>query len=58
MASEMSELEDRLAATPARPTIGTTPRPLLAPSTGIVLVLMLFALSAVVAAKTARAARP
>jgi hypothetical protein len=58
MASEMSQLQDRLAATAAERAIGTTPRPLLAPATGIALVLMLFALSAVVAARTARTARP
>ena len=57
MASQMSAMEDRLAA--ARAAASTTregpSRPLLAPSTGIALVLALFALSALILGRKQRA---
>ena len=58
MASQMSAMEDRLAA--ARAAANTAreraPRPLLAPSTGIALVLALFALSALIVGRKQRGA--
>ncbi len=58
MASEMSAMEDRLAA--ARAAASSTreraPRPLLAPSTGIALVLALFALAALIVGRKQRGA--
>jgi hypothetical protein len=58
MASQMSAMEDRLAA--ARAAASTTregpSRPLLAPSTGIALVLALFALSALIVGRKQRGA--
>jgi uncharacterized coiled-coil protein SlyX len=52
MASQMSLMEDRLAAaTAAASKPDRTPRPLLSTATGIVLVLMLLVLSAVFAAR-------
>jgi hypothetical protein len=57
MASEMSAMEDRLAAAgAAASTRESPPRPLLAPSTGIALVLALFALSALILGRKQRSA--
>jgi hypothetical protein len=53
MATRMSAMEDRLAA-PAASAPERRPRPLLAPSTGIVLVLALFALAAMVVGRKQR----
>ena len=57
MASEMSAMEDRLAAASAAASITRerAPRPLLAPTTGIALVLALFALSALILGRKQRA---
>jgi uncharacterized coiled-coil protein SlyX len=54
MASEMSDLQDRLAAAVAAASERTsdrTPRPLLAPEIGIALVLLLLVLTAAIAAR-------
>jgi len=48
MADQMRALEDRLAAPARTGTTDRRPRPLLAPSTGIALVLALFALAALI----------
>jgi uncharacterized coiled-coil protein SlyX len=57
MASQMSAMSDRLAAAPApASTRESRPRPLLAPSTGIALVLALFALAAWIVGRTQRGA--
>jgi hypothetical protein len=55
MASQMSAMEDRLARTSAS-TRETPSRPLLAPSTGIALVLALFALAALILTRKQRGA--
>ena len=55
MSSQMSAMEDRLAAATAAASTRESPsRPLLAPSTGIVLVLALFALAALILARKQR----
>jgi uncharacterized coiled-coil protein SlyX len=55
MASQMSAMEDRLAAATAAASTRESPsRPLLAPSTGIALVLALFALAASILARKQR----
>jgi hypothetical protein len=55
MASQMSAMEDQLAAAAAAASTRESPsRPLLAPSTGIVLVLALFALAALILARKPR----
>jgi hypothetical protein len=57
MASQMSAMEDRLAAAPeAASTRGSPSRPSLAPSTGIALVLALFALAALILGRKQRGA--
>ena len=58
MATELSAMEDRLAAdaAAASTTRERRPRPLLAPSTGIVLVLALFALAALIVGRKQRRA--
>ncbi len=57
MASQMSAMEDRLAAATAAASTRESPsRPLLAPSTGIALVLALFALAALILARKQRGA--
>ena len=57
MATEMSAVEDRLAAPrAAASTRESPPRPLLAPSTGIALVLALFALTALIVGRKQRGA--
>ncbi len=57
MASQMSAMEDRLAAARAAASSARerAPRPLLAPTTGIALVLALFALSALILGRKQRA---
>lgn len=55
MAGQMSAMEDRLAAAAAAASTRESPsRPLLAPSTGIVLVLALFALAALILSRKQR----
>lgn len=54
MAGQMSAMEDRLAAPATASTGERRPRPLLAPSTGIVLVLALFALGASIVGRNQR----
>ena len=55
MATQMGAMEDRLAAATAAANTRESPsRPLLAPSTGIVLVLALFALAALILARKQR----
>lgn len=57
MSSQMSVMEDRLAAATAAASTRESPsRPLLAPSTGIALVLALFALAALILARKQRGA--
>ena len=57
MASQMSAMEDRLAAATAAASTRESPsRPLLAPSTGIALVLALFALAALILGRKQRGA--
>ena len=57
MSSQMSAMEDRLAAATAAASTRESPsRPLLAPSTGIALVLALFALAALILSRKQRGA--